>query len=185
MTSLATIILLTSSRNDCHLLCGCASDLLELVPVVSTWSPLLRMNWLVALQNILPSSSHFYLQGADCTPNYSEALVSAAYREDIKSASKTIKEWKALFAGYVELQTKAPGNTEEAQAYDRILLKMPKKFREPSLDFWAIIVPPELDEIVVQGEMPNYHWWDEDKDASLLPSGNFHFLRQLCSFVAK
>lgn len=46
-------------------------------------------------------------------------------------------------------------------------------------------MPPELDEIVVQGEMPNYHWWDEDKDASLLPLGNFHFLRQLCSFVAK
>jgi hypothetical protein len=46
-------------------------------------------------------------------------------------------------------------------------------------------VPPELDEIVVQGEIPNYHWWDEDKDASLLPSGLFHFLRQLCSFLAK
>lgn len=79
-----------------------------------------------------PVEHHFYLWGIDsmafCSPCYSESLVPLAFCEGIHSTTKTIEEWKALFAGYVEIMSEASGVEDINQSHEQLFLKRPKKF---------------------------------------------------------
>jgi hypothetical protein len=79
-----------------------------------------------------PSDCHFYLLGVDsmafCSLYYSEELVPVHFRDDIRSTTKTIEEWKALFSGYLVFVLDDAGETELNHTHDKLCLKTPKKF---------------------------------------------------------
>jgi hypothetical protein len=78
-----------------------------------------------------PPQNHFFLRGPDSMayviPSYPESVFPDDFIKYIRTITKTVGEWKALFAGYMELQADTPVGQGFSPVLERITLKTPKR----------------------------------------------------------
>jgi len=143
-----------------------------------------------------PKIGHFFLRCNDttafCEPCFSETLVPVDMRENFKTASKTIDEWKQIFTDYLhDVQTQTGASASSTKFLfpdpDRFALKTPRKVPFFEGEFPSVSIPSELEDIKLQSQKLaiEQFWWEEDDSTSLLPVSLFDFLKLLRGFLVK
>jgi len=144
-----------------------------------------------------PQEDHYYFRSKDgvafCEPCFSQSIVPEEYRPNMLITTKTMEEWKQVFADYAAEANVRPsvasGSTTKYLFPNpaRLELKTPRKAQPFNQAGYSVDIPVELEEIKNQSDdwTPTDWWWDQEDSSALSSPSLLAFLQNVRSFLLR